>query len=102
VRQTLQRQPAGLLPDVVDAADRPLSSGARLWPQLEYLKALVAAGGTARDAADAFAARVMAAYVADMPRGCWCDRVDLAGRRIADRVPASIVYHLFSVVVEAG
>jgi mannose-6-phosphate isomerase len=99
VRQILSMQAGGLLPDVVDADGRPLSSGCRLWPQLEYLKASTVTPDLQGNAANTFAARVMRLYVEGMPRGCWRDRIAHAGQA-AERVPASIVYHLFSLAAE--
>jgi mannose-6-phosphate isomerase len=95
----------GFLVDEVDASGRILAASRRLWPQTEYLKALLmqgeATGETALFArADALAGRILTTYLADIPRGCWRDRFDLDGRMIADHIPASILYHLLAPVAE--
>ena len=33
--------------------------------------------------------------------GGWIDQIDAAGRRVADRMPASTLYHLLGAVVDA-
>lgn len=41
------------------------------------------------------------AYLAPAPKGLWFDNLDQAGMPIADKVPASSLYHLFLAFAEA-
>jgi mannose-6-phosphate isomerase len=96
---------SGFLVDEVDPSGRVLAETRRLWPQTEYLKALLLEGEAngridliAR--ADALSSHIQKTYLADIPRGCWRDRFDLSGAMVADHVPASILYHLLAPVAE--
>jgi len=96
---------SGFLIDEVDDLGRTLIAKRRLWPQTEYLKALIEQGisfgdptliNTAHDLAD----RLLATYLGDTPRGTWRDQFDLDGRLTTDHIPASTLYHLFTAAVE--
>ena len=81
------------------------SGGAkRLWPQTEYLRAslVMAKHGAAHAAANAEALidSLFDTYLAIEPKGLWIDEFDGDGGRLADDVPASILYHLFEAVAE--
>lgn len=96
---------SGFLVDEADPSGRVLAATRRLWPQTEYLKALLVEGEAqgridliAR--ADAFASHILNTYLTDIPRGCWRDRFDLSGAMVADHIPASILYHLVAPVAE--
>lgn len=94
----------GFLCDAVDGAGRRTLDRRRLWTQTEYLKALLVEAGKglpgAREKAEAFAAKILATYVADGVPGTFIDQYDLTGRPSADHVPASIVYHLLAALPE--
>jgi mannose-6-phosphate isomerase len=100
--------PSGFLVDEVDARGRPLVDSRRLWPQTEYLKALIvqaaAQPGVGRAGmlaeADALVGRLLASYLAAVPHGTWQDRFDLGGRPTATMVPASTLYHLLAPAAE--
>jgi len=104
----LGRDPAGFLVDEVTVKGEPLVHWRRLWPQTEYLKALIvqaaATSGAGREGllaeADALAERLLASYLAASPDGTWCDRFDLDGRPTATTVPASTLYHLLAPTAE--
>jgi mannose-6-phosphate isomerase len=96
---------SGFLVDEVAADGRILLATRRIWPQTEYLKALLLEGEARGDArlfarADELAARLLATYFADCPVGCWRDRFDLDGRLVSDHIPASILYHVLAPVAE--
>ncbi len=95
----------GFLADEVDVAGRPLLDRRRLWPQTEYLKALmvqhVATGDAHQlDDAEALVRRLFDSYLAGVPRGAWRDQFRLDGTPTAADIPASILYHAFAPVVE--
>jgi mannose-6-phosphate isomerase len=96
---------SGFLVDEVAPDGRILLATRRLWPQTEYLKALLLEGEALGDVrlferADALSARILDTYLAEIPVGCWRDRFDLDGRMVADHIPASILYHLLAPVAE--
>jgi mannose-6-phosphate isomerase len=77
----------------------------RLWPQTEYLKACIVLAkkgdeGAMRTGAE-LVDRLFATYLNEPVSGLWCDRFDGSGARMAQDVPASILYHLFDAAVEA-
>jgi mannose/cellobiose epimerase-like protein (N-acyl-D-glucosamine 2-epimerase family) len=105
--EALGRLPAagGCLADVVDLGGRPLADSRRLWPQTEYLKALVVEGRATGDAAllaraTALSDRIFDEYLAGVPAGAWQDRFELSGRPVVTTVPASTFYHLLGVLAE--
>jgi mannose-6-phosphate isomerase len=98
---------SGFLVDEVDSAGRCLLERRRLWPQTEYLKALLvqfqATGDPALyEEAVALVDRLLASYLGDVVPGCWRDQFTLDGRLTAEFIPASSLYHLFAPVVEIG
>ena len=97
--------PSGFLVDEVDEAGKPLLDTRRLWPQTEYLKALVVQGAATRDSklfeqAGHLIDRLLASYLTGIPKGCWRDRFTLDGQAENSTVPASTLYHLFAPAVE--
>ncbi len=103
---------------LIAAADRTAASGAqeaafasacvsldgeitdperRLWPQLERLRARLAhpetaaPGDTARQLN-----RILEHYIRPGPAWGWIDKLDRDDRPIADRVPASMLYHVMT------
>jgi mannose-6-phosphate isomerase len=94
----------GLLPDTLSADGQPATTF-RCWPQTEFAKACItehAAGraGAAEQAA-AMLERVRARYLSGMLPGGWTDQIDASGRPLAAFMPASTLYHLFTVTAEA-
>ncbi|HEV7336875.1 MAG TPA: AGE family epimerase/isomerase [Bosea sp. (in: a-proteobacteria)] len=95
---------ARLVVNEVDPAGRVLNGAALLWPQTEYLKALVARIEFESDP-DA-AARLdrhldlMFAHFVDRESGLWVNQIDAGGRPIADRVPVRVLYHLVLALAE--
>src|SRR3546814_7614353 len=82
---SLGRDPAsGFLVDEVDARGRSIGAGRRLWPQTEYLKALLVqheASGDVRLAGQAedLCRRLLDTYLADVPAGGWRAHFALSG-----------------------
>jgi mannose-6-phosphate isomerase len=96
---------SGFIVDMVDAAGHRLLDSRRLWPQTEYLKALLVEHEARGDqsllaAADDLADRLLSSYLADCPSGTWRDVFALDGRCTADAIPASTLYHLFAAAIE--
>ncbi|MDO9417817.1 AGE family epimerase/isomerase [Pararhizobium sp.] len=93
------------LVDEVLISGEPSKASRRLWPQAELLKALVVEGH-AQDRADyrTDAERMIAAlfetYLAETPAGTWRDCFDGDGQPIATSIPASSLYHLWTVIPE--
>lgn len=95
----------GFLVDATDPARVPLADSRRLWPQTEFLKALVVEARARADAtlaadAAALSDRLFMTYLADTPAGTWRDRFTLGGALAVDHIPASSLYHLFGVFAE--
>jgi mannose/cellobiose epimerase-like protein (N-acyl-D-glucosamine 2-epimerase family) len=106
----------GLIYDAVDRSGRLVEADFRIWPNLEYLKALVAMRerhGDARrwddEAMDAtveritdhFLTRRSGGVAADLPEGMWIDY--LHGDSLepkGDHVPASTLYHIVFAFTE--
>lgn len=87
----------------IDALNEDMSvrsSGARLWPQTERLKAALLLGGAADVAADPYAEHAVAAAESlwkylDVPtRGLWRDRLTATNRFVEEPAPASSLYHI--------
>jgi mannose/cellobiose epimerase-like protein (N-acyl-D-glucosamine 2-epimerase family) len=93
-----------LVVNEVDPAGRVLDGAALLWPQTEYLKALVARIEFEGDA-DA-AARLdqhlclMFRHFVDAKSGNWVNQLDDRGQPISDRVPVRVLYHLVLALAE--
>jgi mannose/cellobiose epimerase-like protein (N-acyl-D-glucosamine 2-epimerase family) len=95
----------GFLVDEVDPGGRRLIERRRLWPQTEYLKALLVqleATGERRllEAAGALVEGMLASYLAGTVPGGWCDQFTLAGEPTTAFMPASSLYHLFVPAIE--
>jgi mannose/cellobiose epimerase-like protein (N-acyl-D-glucosamine 2-epimerase family) len=95
----------GFLVDEVDASGRCLIERRRLWPQTEYLKALLVqleATGERRlhDAAGALVEALLASYLAGTVPGGWRDQFTLEGTPTTAFMPASSLYHLFVPAIE--
>jgi mannose/cellobiose epimerase-like protein (N-acyl-D-glucosamine 2-epimerase family) len=101
--QSLGLTPDGFLADEVDVKGKALVDRRRLWPQTEYLKALIVEAGydnrTLNEAAD-FAGHLFANYLRRAPPGGWCDQFSLAGTPTARNIPASTLYHLLGPALE--
>lgn len=98
-------RPTGLLIDEADRAGNAIRTTRRLWPQTELVKALLGQAEAGRPGAAAEAEQALGAlkriYLDPAPAGCWFDQFDADGKVIAQRIPASTLYHLFVAVVEA-
>lgn len=69
------------------------SSGSRLWPQTERLKAeVVRPDASPRGILDAFTA--VERYLVEIPRGLWFERLNADGTAQIEPAPASSLYHL--------
>jgi mannose-6-phosphate isomerase len=95
----------GFLLDEVDIDGRPLLDRRRLWPQTEYLKALIVQSVARRDPAliveaEALLDRLFASYLAGVPAGGWRDQFSLDGRPTSLDIPASTLYHLLVPAAE--
>ncbi|MEI5666415.1 AGE family epimerase/isomerase [Bosea sp. CCNWLW174] len=93
-----------LVVNEVDPAGRVLNGAALLWPQTEYLKALVARIEFEGDA-DAAARldqhlRLMFRHFVDRESGIWVNQLDDRGQPISDRVPVRVLYHLVLALAE--
>lgn len=93
-----------LVVNEVDPAGRVLNGAALLWPQTEYLKALVARIEFEGDA-DAAARldrhlRLMFQHFVDRESGIWVNQIDERGRPISERVPVRVLYHLVLALAE--
>jgi mannose-6-phosphate isomerase len=96
---------SGFLIDETDDLGRKLVAQRRLWPQTEYLKALIEQGTSFGDpglinSAHDLADRLLATYLSETPRGTWRDQFDLDGKLTADHIPASTLYHLLTAAAE--
>lgn len=96
---------SGFLIDETDDRGQVLVAKRRLWPQTEYLRSLIEQGSTLCDPglmADAhdLAERLLTTYLAKTPRGTWRDQFDLSGHPLADHIPGSSLYHLFTAAVQ--
>lgn len=95
----------GLLPDEVAPDGTVLRPTHRCWPQAEMAKAWLAEHECGTPDAAAEAARMLTnlstRYLRGPLPGTWVDKLDAAAAPIADFVPASTFYHLFSAIAEA-
>lgn len=95
---------SGLVVNEVDPAGQVLNGAALLWPQTEYLKALVARIEFEGDA-DAAArldrhVALMSQHFIDRESGLWVNQLDENAKPIADRVPVRVLYHLVLALAE--
>lgn len=93
-----------LVVNEVDPAGAVLNGAALLWPQTEYLKALVARIEFEGDT-DAVArldrhVDLMFSHFVDRASGLWVNQIDAGRRPIADRVPVRVLYHLVLALAE--
>lgn len=93
-----------LVVNEVDPAGRVLNGAALLWPQTEYLKALVARIEFEGDAEAAARLdqhlRLMFRHFLDPESGIWVNQLDDAGQPISERVPVRVLYHLVLALAE--
>jgi len=101
------RDPAwfGFVSNTIDIKAPQRHSSKRLWPQTEYLRALLADAadedGDRQADATALIDNLFDTYLAAEVKGLWIDEFDVNGAPVAQDVPASILYHLFEAVAEA-
>ena len=93
-----------LVVNEVDPAGDMLNGAALLWPQTEYLKALVARVEFEGDA-DAAArldrhVALMFQHFVDRESGLWVNQIDSGRQPITDRVPVRVLYHLVLALAE--
>jgi mannose/cellobiose epimerase-like protein (N-acyl-D-glucosamine 2-epimerase family) len=88
----------GAFVDKLACDGRMLSTGARLWPQTERLKAAALNLHTAPEALDA-AIAALAPYLDHPVSGLWHERRMPEGTFLAEPVPASSLYHLTSGIL---
>jgi mannose-6-phosphate isomerase len=98
---------SGFIADAVDTSGRRLLESRRLWPQTEYLKALLVQHEASRDPAflseaEDLSNRLLCTYLSNCASGTWRDHFNFDGVCIAETVPASTLYHLFAVAVEVA
>ena len=96
----------GLVCNAVDPQGVVLDGGSRSWTNTERLKAEVVAGRLfGLDTAagiEASGRALLDRYLAAPVPGTFVDAFDAAGQPVAKAVPASILYHLFLAICEAG
>jgi mannose/cellobiose epimerase-like protein (N-acyl-D-glucosamine 2-epimerase family) len=93
-----------LVVNEVDPTGDVLNGAALLWPQTEYLKALVARVEFEGDA-DAAArldrhVALMFQHFVDRESGLWVNQIDSGRQPITDRVPVRVLYHLVLALAE--
>ncbi|WFU12375.1 AGE family epimerase/isomerase (plasmid) [Rhizobium sp. CB3090] len=77
----------------------------RLWPQTELLKAYITEYAAQNDPvnlknARELATQIMTEYLSHAPYGMWRDCFDSSGNLVANSIPASSLYHLWTVVAD--
>lgn len=84
-----------------------LDPTARMWPQLEWLKAatILALDPTISSQYDfvaevSLALKAVSAFWAEKGNGSWVDRIDLAGQVCDGKAPASTFYHIICAIYE--
>ncbi|WP_297731452.1 AGE family epimerase/isomerase [uncultured Maricaulis sp.] len=95
----------GFAQKVISASGKPVEAGSRTWVQTEWLRATLArqrAGYAGAIEESEEAARQLLKWHLDpaIPGG-WIDHFDADGLRVADRMPASTLYHLLGAVEDA-
>ncbi|OLF71756.1 hypothetical protein AWH62_11510 [Maricaulis sp. W15] len=95
----------GFMMSAISGAGDIIDGGSRTWVQTEWLRAALARqrlshvdGGSEVERA---AAQLLQHHIDPALPGGWIDQVDASGQRVADRMPASTLYHLLGAVVEA-
>lgn len=96
----------GLIVDELGSAGNVITASRRTWPLSEAAKANIAEGERARGTFDEKAAHCFTSLAArflerPIPAG-WMDRIDASGEPMAQFIPASTLYHLFSAISEAA
>ncbi|MCY4261197.1 MAG: AGE family epimerase/isomerase [Rhodobacteraceae bacterium] len=99
-QDAIQLGPAGSHPlffaDEVNREGQGLRNRSRLWLQVEQIKSCLITGRLKR--AEMVAEALLETYLASAERGVWIDSLDLGGNPIANTVPASSCYHLWTLV----
>lgn len=94
---------SGLVRYAVSEEGAPIDPSLRLWPQAEALKAelaLVEHEGRSPAGAVHILRNLLSLHLARTPRGTWTERYEAAGRPVAGRIPAEMLYHLFVAYAE--
>jgi N-acylglucosamine 2-epimerase/mannose-6-phosphate isomerase len=90
--------------DAVRDDGLPLDRGSRTWPNTERMKGAIALYElTRRDprpVLEESGRLLLDRYLAWPPAGAWMDAFDGEGRPIADKIPASTLYHVFLAFAE--
>lgn len=96
--------PSRLVVNEADPTGRVLNGAALLWPQTEYLKALVARiefeGDEDAPARLEQHLQLIFRHFVDCESGLWVNQLDESGRPMADRVPVRVLYHLVLALAE--
>lgn len=94
----------GLIYNVVEPDGRVSDSAHRLWPQTEYIKALIASIENGNTAAaphlDEAAQALLTHFSSPISDDLWIERVDADGAPIDSRTAASSFYHMFCAAAE--
>jgi mannose/cellobiose epimerase-like protein (N-acyl-D-glucosamine 2-epimerase family) len=91
---------SGLVPDYLEFNNQTLSTHARLWPQLERLKAMCAlySVGMPIEASSCgeLSNTIFEYYFSNQVPGLWHDHLSLDKKSISSSVPSSILYHIMT------
>ncbi|WP_158743103.1 AGE family epimerase/isomerase [Acidisphaera sp. L21] len=103
--ETYGRDPTGAaVLDVLHRDGTVRHASSRLWPQTEALKAHAAMlrhGADASPRIETGLNHLMDQHLAHSPRGMWREHfASVGGENIADKIPASSLYHLFMAFAE--
>lgn len=96
----------GVVVDTLNDDLKQVTDQARLWPQIEWLKAALLLSETARGDRRYWLAQVAAAYTAVMRylatpvSGLWFDKCEADGSFVNEPAPASSFYHIVTAVVQ--
>lgn len=94
----------GLAYGAVSRDGLPLDRISRSWPQTEAIKAAIALDGQGgpdlKPEIEARVGRLFRWHLDPAPSGLWIDRIDEHGRAVATEVPASILYHLVTALMQ--
>ena len=100
----------GAIMNRIDIDGRPLDAGSRSWPNTERIKAAIAlyelGGGDPAAVVEKTSRLLLKRYLSsapgliDIPEGAWIDAFDGVGEPIAERIPASILYHVLLAFAE--